>query len=206
MRNGRDGVRDFRNSRVFEQEFEDDTLVIKAFHEGKGQLNPATTYHLKNLEDSVLAETKIVKATGRSLLELNLIQLVREMLTIKDADRPGIRGFCKETPHDKSVEFIIERQVFHSLLDELPLLAQDDLEFALFSPLRRLNEQLLSCLDVAGRLSIRRAVERNTVTIARKLALEPELPDLDVSDTEFLNSGPNANILWLLAATQVKHE
>ncbi|KAL8367413.1 hypothetical protein RB599_003344 [Gaeumannomyces hyphopodioides] len=90
-----------------------------------------------------------------------------------------------------------------ALLDELRRLSQDDLESPLFSQLRRLNEQLLSCLDVAGRLSIRRDVERNAIPIARELARESGLPATSVSETALLASGPNASILRLLAVAQV---
>lgn len=60
------------------------------------------------------------------------------------------------------------------LLEELRLLA-DDIEFPLFAQLRRLNEELLLCLDVAGRLSIRRTVESKAIHIARELAGKSEL-------------------------------
>ncbi|TGJ81232.1 hypothetical protein E0Z10_g7550, partial [Xylaria hypoxylon] len=257
MRGGRDAVRDFRHSRVLEQDFGDVIIPIKAFHDGLGNLNPATINHLDGMEAAVQAETEPRLAHGdgrRPVPELGLIQLVREMLTIDDSARPNIKKvlqrlrcitlqkksepICDDllvSPHSQNVEFIIERQVFRewlgrleeagqrgqlylptdaafdqacktldALLDELRLLAQDDLEFPLFSQLRRLNEELLSCLDVNGRLSIRRAVERSAIPIARKLARESKLPDTSVSETTLLGSGPKANILRLLAAAQVK--
>ncbi|KAJ3576580.1 hypothetical protein NPX13_g3650 [Xylaria arbuscula] len=258
MRGGREAVRDFRHSRVIEQDFDDVQITIKAFHDGRGNLNPATINHLDALEAAIKAETKARLAHGdgqRPVPELGLIQLVREMLTIDNASRPNIKKvlqrlrcvtlqkksepICGEllgSPHSENIEFIIERQVFRewlgrleeagrrgqlylptdaafdqackaldALFDELRLLShQDELEFPLFSQLRRLNEQLLSCLDVYGRLSIRRAVERNTIPIARKLALKSKLPDTIVSETTLLSSGPNASILQLLAAAQVK--
>jgi hypothetical protein len=56
---------------------------------------------------------------------------------------------------------------------------------------------------VAGRLSPRRAVERNAIPIARQLARESKLPYISVSEAALLGSGPNANIPRLLAAAQV---
>lgn len=91
-----------------------------------------------------------------------------------------------------------------ALLDELRLLAQDDVGTPLFSQLRRLNEQLLSCLDTAGRLRIRRAVERDTIATVHDLARESGLPETTMSETSLLASGPNANVLRRLAAAQVK--
>ncbi|KAF2962795.1 hypothetical protein GQX73_g10778 [Xylaria multiplex] len=259
MRGGRDAVHDFRHSRVFEQDFGDIIMPIKAFHDGLGNLNPATTHHLDGMEAAVRVEAEAKVARGgwrRPVPELGLIQLVREMLTVDVSARPDIKKvlqrlrcialqkksepICDEllvSPHSENAEFVIERQVFREwlgrleeagrrgqlhlpadaafddacktldvLLDELRLLAHDDLTFPLFSQLRRLNEQLLSCLDVAGRLSIRRAVERNAIPIARKLARESKLPPdaASTSEAALLGSGPKANILRLLAAAQVK--
>ncbi|KAJ8114155.1 hypothetical protein ONZ43_g4970 [Nemania bipapillata] len=215
------------------QDFGGMIMVMKGFHDGRGNLNPATINHLDRMEEAVQVETKDKQ---RPVPELSLIQLVRDMLKIDELARPNIKQvlqhlrsitlqkksepICDEllvSPHPENVEFIIERQVFRewlgrleeagqrgqlylpsdaafdqacktldTLLEELRLLAQDDLEFPLFSQLRRLNEQLLSCLDVNGRLSIRRAVERSTIPIARKLARESKLPDTSLSDTTLL--------------------
>ncbi|EJT77001.1 serine/threonine protein kinase [Gaeumannomyces tritici R3-111a-1] len=254
MRGGRDAVRDFRLSRAFDQDFGDMIMTIKAFHDGLGNLNPATVRHLDEMKATIRAEAEARAAHRRQHIpELGLIRLVREMLTINDLARPDIKKIlqrlrcvtlqkksepvCDEllvSPHSKNVEFIIERQVFRewlgrleevgqrgqlylpsdaafnqacntidALLDELRRLSQDDLESPLFSQLRRLNEQLLSCLDVAGRLSIRRDVERNAIPIARELARESGLPATSVSETALLASGPNASILRLLAVAQV---
>lgn len=92
-----------------------------------------------------------------------------------------------------------------ALLDELQFLDTDDIKSPVFNQLRRLNEQLLSCLDETGWLDIRRAVERNVLPKAQKLAQQSNLDGAEVFSVANLDAlGPNGNILRLLAAAQVK--
>lgn len=114
--------------------------------------------------------------------------------------------------------------ILYKIGEELEILLDTDNYHPLFSRLRRLNEQLISTLEMISKRSLRRIVELNIIPTAAKL-LKPldtvdswtmvDTVDFEVDDSKSLapgiaavlqgndNDSPNSNLLALLAASHV---
>lgn len=95
MRGGRRAVQDFRDSRSYQDIVGGVRMGIKAYHDFRGGLNPATTRHLNKMEADFLAEAGVQSnSQRRHIPEVGIIKLVWEMLTIDPLTRPDIKGSC----------------------------------------------------------------------------------------------------------------
>lgn len=276
---GPSGIAEFSNRRLVVVRGDVFDLELKAFHDGLGSVNPGVVIWLDKLENDATRKVEVLSSskgqvTSQVPAEVDLIHLIRDMLTIRPFARPKTKEVLRrlrlitlkeiaepiainfeKLPHASDLEFLIEKQVFlewlrridqveqrnhqsvntdesfnqaHTTLyrieEELENLLDADNDHPLFSRLRRLNEQLISTLEMISRRSLRRMVELNIIPTAAKL-LKPldsvddwtmvDITDDEIDDSKSLvpriagllqggdNDGPNSNLLALLAASHV---
>ncbi|PNP54869.1 hypothetical protein THARTR1_04558 [Trichoderma harzianum] len=278
---GPSGIAEFSDSRLVTVSGGVIDLELRAFHDGLGSVNPGVVIWLNKLENDATSKTEVLsrskgQAARQVPAEVDLIRLIRDMLTIAPSSRPRTTEVLRclrlitlkkiaepiaisfeKLPYASDLEFLIEQQVFlewlrcidlaekkknhhqavntdesfkqayntlYKIGEELEILLDADNYHPLFSRLRRLNEKLISTLEMINRRSLRRMVELNIIPTAAKLlkSLDTvdswtmvDTVDYEIDDSKSLASGiagllqgsdndsPNSNLLALLAASHV---